>query len=248
MTPTETAAQLRLAADWIEKNIPEQSKPFTLPIQTLAQNQVELTSEMQEAASQVLKEEMQGLDPYADLKKAHADGKVIQQDCGTWEHDWQDLKQPNWDIPASLYRIKPDEIPWIEWHGGECPLNDEEVEEWEFKCRDGGLSKAIEEEPSNWRWSHEGSIGDIIAYRVLKRREKVQLGPEDVPPQSVLLSSSAGANKTRWMQVLCVKAAGVEINGRACIPWTELKTHWQINRSIPLTGKWNPNAWEACEK
>jgi len=69
MTPTETAAQLRLAADWIEKNIPEQSKPFTLPIQTLAQNQVELTSEMQEAASQVLKEEMQGLDPYADLKK-----------------------------------------------------------------------------------------------------------------------------------------------------------------------------------
>jgi len=23
---------------------------------------------------------------------------------------------------------------------------------------------------------------------------------------------------------------------------------WLINRSIPMTGKWNPDAWEACEK
>ncbi len=244
--------RLPLSVPW-----PEQSKPFTLPIQTLAQDQVELTSEMQEAASQVLKEEMQGLDPYADLKKAHADGKVIQQDCGTWEHDWQDLKQPNWDIPASLYRIKPDEIPWIEWHGGPRPLKDEEVEEWEFKCRDGEPSKAIEEEPSNWRWFHEGSIGDIIAYRVLKWRKKKPKKPKkpleacDVPPGSVIRANAAKVDgDVEWWSVKRVEKRGV-ILSEDLWTWEELANPyygWQINRSIPLTGKWNPDAWEACEK
>lgn len=239
--------RLPLSVPW-----PKQSKPFTLPIQTLAQDQVELTSEMQEAASQVLKEEMQGLDPYADLKKAHAEGKVIQINVGPSKaREWYDMPQtitPAFLVHPERYRIKPNEPPpWIEWHGGECPLKDEEVEEWEIQFRDGDLDHAPNS-PQRTRWSHHGTDGDIIAYRVLKWSKKMQLEPEDVPPQSVLLSSSAGANGTRWMQVLCVKAAGVEINGRACIPWTELKTHWQINRSIPLTGKWNPNAWEACKK
>ena len=217
-----------------------------LPIQTFAQDQVELTSEMQEAVSQVLKEEMQGLDPYADLKKAHVEGKVIETKWSTFKKRVLN-KSPDWTLPVEQYRIKPDEIPWIEWHGGECPVNDEEVEEWEVKYRYGGIAQTTVL-PSDIIWKHINSGGDIIAYRVLKWSKKMQLGPEDVPPQSVLLSSSAGANGTRWTQVLCVKAAGVEINGRACIPWTELKTHWQINRSIPLTGKWDPNAWEACEK
>jgi len=165
---------------------------------------------------------------------------------------WQDCPSPAFES-GTEYRIKPnDSPPWIEWRGGECPLKDEEVEKWEFRYRgEDKMTIPCAPHPSTYRWSHENKLGDIIAYRVLKWRDKkpkVQLGPENVPPQSVLLSSSAGANGTRWMQVLCVKAAGVEINGRACIPWTELKTHWQINRSIPLTGKWNPNAWEACEK
>ena len=78
--------------------------------------------------------------------------------------------------------------------------------------------------------------------------KEVELGPEDVPPGSVVLSSSAGCNGTRWASVACAKTDGVEIYGRVCIPWSELFTHWKINRSIPLTGKWDANAWEPCHK
>ncbi len=78
--------------------------------------------------------------------------------------------------------------------------------------------------------------------------KEVELGPEDVPPGSVVLSSSAGCNGTRWASVACAKTDGVEIYGRVCIPWSELFTHWKINRSIPLTGKWDAAAWEPCHK
>lgn len=79
-------------------------------------------------------------------------------------------------------------------------------------------------------------------------KKTVPLGPEDVPPGSVLLSSTAECNGMRWTSATCSKNEGIEINGRSCIPWVELMSHWQINRSIPLTGKWNPDAWEPCSK
>jgi hypothetical protein len=145
---------------------------------------------------------------------------------------------------------KPDDgPPWIEWHGGECPLRDEDVEGFEFKTRTG--TSGLLATPSLWNWSHSVSLGDIIAYRVLKARTptpKQPLGPEDVPPGSVLLSSSAGVNGMQWTQVFCAKARGVEINGRDCITWAELKTHWKINRPKHRDSDDSPTLWEACEK
>lgn len=32
------------------------------------------------------------------------------------------------------------------------------------------------------------------------------------------------------------------------ISWDSLKNYWLINRSIPLTGKYDPAAWEPCAK
>lgn len=215
MTPSETAAQLRLAADWIEKNMSEKT------------------------------------DPYAELKKAHAEGKVIEFKPKAGNFLWVADPFPEWADHMD-YRIKPDEIPWIEWHGGPCPLRDEEVEKWEYRLRDGSLIPSnLDVKPSTLSWVHYKYGSDIIAYRVLKWREKkpkVPLGPDDVPPGSVLLSVTAAANGMRWTMATCSKNDGVEINGRLCIPWEELKTHWKINRSIPFTGKWNPDAWEACEQ
>lgn len=64
------------------------------------------------------------VDPYADLKAAHAAGKVIQaiSDDG----DWKDLccHPPFWNLAVSLYRIKPDAPPFqlpppppgMQWH------------------------------------------------------------------------------------------------------------------------------------
>jgi uncharacterized protein YodC (DUF2158 family) len=56
---------------------------------------------------------------------------------------------------------------WIPHDGGPCPLKDEEVEEFEFRIRDGKVSGNVFV-PSGWRWSNDGTTGDIIAYRVLK--------------------------------------------------------------------------------
>lgn len=46
-------------------------------------------------------------DPYAELKAAHADGKVIQEDDNGGK-DWWDLENPKWIRPADHYRVKPD--------------------------------------------------------------------------------------------------------------------------------------------
>ena len=63
------------------------------------------------------------------------------------------------------------EIPWIEWHGGECPLRDDEVEVWEIRFRDDGIDHAPNS-PQRTRWRHHGTEGDIIAYRVLRWKKQ----------------------------------------------------------------------------
>ena len=212
MTPSETAAQLRLAAYWIEKNMPE--KP----------------------------------DPYAELKKAHAEGKVIQ---GCIRGHWIDCPHPTWKYPLDTYRIKPDDSPaWIEWRGGECPLKDEEVGEWEYRLRDGSLIPShLDVKPSGLSWRHYKYGTDIIAYRVLKWREKkpkFPLGPDDVPPGSIFIVPTR--RPSTWHAVAGVYEDCVQMD-HGDVPFDELmEDGWQINRSIPLTGKWDPEAWENCEK
>ena len=58
--------------------------------------------------------------------------------------------------------------PWIPHDGGPCPLKDEEVEEWEWKLRDGQIVGGPFD-PSKRIWSHAyENASDIIAYRVLR--------------------------------------------------------------------------------
>lgn len=77
-------------------------------------------------------------------------------------------------IPNPL--SQPAEIPWIEWKGGECPLKDEEVEEFEWKSIGNNIHAEVVR-PSALRWHYDGNIAprwpecDIIAYRVTKWRE-----------------------------------------------------------------------------
>lgn len=147
--------------------------------------------------------------------------------------------------------IKPDDSPpWTEWHGGACPLQDEEVEEWEYKMRDGITQKCSH--PTSRRWAHLAIETDIIAYRVLKWREKrpkQPLRPEDVPPFSAIRRKPEQDNgqQWHWRCVSYVHGIGVQCANRG-YEWGELQKDYQINRSIPMTGKWNPDAWEPCEK
>lgn len=65
------------------------------------------------------------------------------------------------------------EIPWTEWHGGACPLNDEEVDVWEYRMLDGFTCDSPGK-PSCYapHWEHKNVENNIIAYRVLKWKAK----------------------------------------------------------------------------
>lgn len=72
---------------------------------------------------------------------------------------------------------KPAEIPWTKWHGGGCPLKDEQVEEWGCELRDGRKHTNVGVNSAYWRWQHLSRHDDIIAYRVTKWKEG--FGPVD---------------------------------------------------------------------
>ena len=192
-------------------------------------------------------------DPYAELKAAHAEGKVIQfEQHFLGSKYWYAIDNPQWDEEPSRYRIKPDENPWIEWHGGKCPLKDEEVEEWQIKWANGDITTNPKASPSNYIWTKLNSPDDIAAYRVTKWRKpapKQKLGPEDVPPFSLIRRKPEQNNgqQWHWRCVSYVHNVGIQCGDRG-YKWKEMQKDYQINRSLPLTGKWNPEAWEACEK
>ena len=171
----------------------------------------------------------------------------IQAENRTWDTDLTETHQ----ILGWCYADaeKPDEIPWIEWHGGPCPLKDEEVEEWERQYRNGTTGNGVK--PSAFDWLNRGWNNDIIAYRVLKWREKkpkVPLGPEDVPPSSVLRHKKWTSGE--WMMVSGngLRTVVAWINGNmVCEGYERLLEEYEINRSLS-TGKWNPETWEPCSK
>ena len=75
---------------------------------------------------------------------------------------------------------QPEEPAWIPHDGGPCPLKDEEVEEWEYKMRDGDHIKHPDGEPSAYCWNHKGYDHDIMEYRVTKPAQPWQPTPGDV--------------------------------------------------------------------
>lgn len=82
----------------------------------------------------------------------------------TWPHT-------NGDADIVAYRViserdarKVAEPEWIEWAGGECPLNGAET--FSYKTR-GGLDVAGACHAHRMRWTYIGAGTDIVAYRVL---------------------------------------------------------------------------------
>lgn len=59
---------------------------------------------------------------------------------------------------------------WIEWGGGECPVNPSEMVDVIFG-HGGRMSTNIAD---CWRWNHGGTDSDIIAYRLHKPQEAEQ--------------------------------------------------------------------------
>lgn len=98
------------------------------------------------------------------------------------------------------------------------------------------------------RWTAVNPESDILGWRYADEKKTVPLGPEDVPPGSVFAVKDRIANT--WHGVLGTYATAVELDTqKGTYTYNELASDcWQINRSIPLTGKWSPDAWEPCSK
>lgn len=60
-------------------------------------------------------------------------------------------------------KASPAQGEWIEWNGGVCPIASD-VRHL-VKMRDGGQS-APNTNAFEWRWFHDGSDSDIVAYKV----------------------------------------------------------------------------------
>lgn len=106
-----------------------------------------------------------------------------------------------------------------------------------------------------WPWhdqSEEGlDWGDKVEnYRIKPDPVFVPLEAKDVPPCSVFRSNS-WTWKLHSVPEITNSGIVAEIqkgDGRI-ITWDQLMDPaWQINRSIPFQGKWNPDAWEPCRK
>jgi hypothetical protein len=85
--------------------------------------------------------------------------------------------------------------------------------------------------------------------------KQVELGPEDVPPGTVLRGAGEAQNYDGgWCMITSCSRTGIRI-WRECdsnpteITWQTIKdAKSEINRSIPLAGKWDATAWEPCFK
>lgn len=63
---------------------------------------------------------------------------------------------------------------WIDWHGGECPVDSDTIVE--VKYRKPSPLHFNNDRAGDFTWSHDGSIGDIIAYRIVNPLEAQPAG------------------------------------------------------------------------
>lgn len=62
---------------------------------------------------------------------------------------------------------------WIQWAGGECPVDSDAIVE--VKYRNPSRNKFNNDRAGDFTWSHDGFGGDIIAYRLQKPTKSEQV-------------------------------------------------------------------------
>lgn len=158
-------------------------------------------------------------------------------------------KETAWFRTTRLLTFEHAGKTWT-WHrpGDPTPCDGERMVH--ILTRDNDFSK----EPckaEDYEWSQiegSGRFAEIIGWRYAEPQTKtVPLGPEDVPPGSVF--GKHDRISFTWHQVIGVYKSTIKLSINAgTYAYEQLVEDWQINRSIPLTGKWNPDAWEPCHK
>lgn len=58
---------------------------------------------------------------------------------------------------------------WIDWHGGECPVDSDAIVEVKF--RKPCPLHFSNDRAGDFKWFHDGNVGDITAYRLVNKHE-----------------------------------------------------------------------------
>ena len=95
--------------------------------------------------------------------------------CDDWIADVVTKQQYESALAASKAVVGHDE--WIEWHGGDCPVDSDAIVEVKFRWHD--QHQYNNDRAGDFYWSHTGSNADIIAYR-LKQPTKSEQAFDDV--------------------------------------------------------------------
>ncbi len=211
--------------------------------------------------------EIRRVDPYQHLKDAWNAGKRIRLPGRPWRS--KEVNGERWfawdsgpELPE-LYEIEPDFTlppppPGREWHRDD---------EWTREMLPEGYRPLLVGETGSYECSKKGidwivgsnedmatpSHSRFFFFRTNRPLQptlkSVPLGPEDVPPFSAIRRKIAQNNNQEWHWrcISYVTGVGVHCADRA-YNWEELQKDYEINRSIPEAGKWNPDAWGQCSK
>ena len=115
-------------------------------------------------------------DPYAELKKAHAEGKVIEvfvKDDEYGPDRWSKKENNSWTLPPECYRIKPESETfeahgktWTRHNPGDAmPCGGDAMVEVLTRRELNGAYEYSDQLAERWYWSNSDSGGDIIGWR-----------------------------------------------------------------------------------
>lgn len=197
-------------------------------------------------------------DPYAELKKAHAEGKVIET---FWSKGWTVNPSPDWTLAPQFYRVKPWTMPeppaGRQWHKPEVLTQ----KDWEDGWRAFLVGEKIQ---AFYEFSSDGGktwnngvgchvlVGGVDYPMRTKRPLPVEpvkpepkwgpLGPEDVPPGSVVRLTDP-TYRACWLAVISVLSTQVAVpstvvEGVSHVSYQELMDNWQI--LLPGQTEWQP--------
>jgi len=98
----------------------------------------------------------------------------------------------------------------------------------------------------DWLGGEEFEHRQAANFRIKPEPVMIPLGPDDCPPGSVFrgVGWSSGMYRNVWE----VCETGVAWTKDILTDWNLLQDNYEINRSIPKTGKWDKDAWVSCSK
>lgn len=146
-------------------------------------------------------------DPYAELKAAHAAGKVIQCKLDVADDFWEDIKDPQWGAKPHEYRIKP-EPKTFEAHGktwtrhtpgDPCPVEGHVLLNvlWRWELQESSISFSEERADTiEWGKKEDARYAEVIGWRYADESQPEPALPRTPAVGDVVRLKSGGPDIT----------------------------------------------------